>query len=101
MTDLLAALERSVSEAKGRKASGTKKSAKEKAGRKDTKRATKSGLTALTTKLDIPGRSSMTRDQLAAAVRKVSWPRRDQQECCFPARGQHWCWSRRRHRAAA
>ncbi|WP_103382899.1 non-homologous end joining protein Ku [Pseudonocardia dioxanivorans] len=96
MSDLLAALERSVSEAKqsragaGTKATGKKATEKKATGEKSTKKsgsrssrtkagkapdlrdATKAELTALARELDVPGRSSMTRDELAAAVRKAS-----------------------------
>ncbi|GEL22901.1 non-homologous end joining protein Ku [Pseudonocardia sulfidoxydans NBRC 16205] len=99
MSDLLAALERSVEQARGRtpgtgrkkapgkKTPGTKspgkkppqkQTARKKAAGKKTGKApdidgaTKTELTALAKKLDIRGRSSMTRDELAAAVRKAS-----------------------------
>lgn len=83
MSDLLAALERSVAQARGRKPSAGRSSVKKApakkktAGKKSKKTpdldaATKSELTALAKKLDIRGRSSMSRDELAAAVRKAS-----------------------------
>ncbi|MGD9990894.1 Ku protein [Pseudonocardia sp.] len=86
MSDLLAALERSVEQARRRKPGGGSSTArngsaskKKTSGRKratrravDLDTATKSELTALARKLDVPGRSSMTRDELAAAVRKAS-----------------------------
>jgi len=88
MADLLAALERSVAAAKsgrprGSGASDEKKSAKKSDQQKGTKRkgkkgeldldaASKAELAAAAKELDISGRSTMTRDELAEAVRKAS-----------------------------
>lgn len=81
MDDLLAALERSVADARAGRPRGTgtsaaKKSAKKGAMRKGTKRtadgASKAELAATAKKLDISGRSTMTRDELAEAVRQAS-----------------------------
>lgn len=68
MTDLLAALERSVADAKA----ATKKGKKQKVRKRDLDDASKADLTVAAKKLDIKGRSSMTRDELAAAVRRAS-----------------------------
>jgi DNA end-binding protein Ku len=92
MTDLLAALQRSVEAARGKggsgseqagaeKRSGSKKAGKERSGEKagkeekrekDLGSATKSELLERARELDVSGRSSMSKEQLADAVRKAS-----------------------------
>jgi DNA end-binding protein Ku len=87
MADLLAALERSVADAKAGRPRGTesssstkssqKKSTTKKKGKKqnddlDLDTASKAELAAAAKELDISGRSTMTRDELADAVRKAS-----------------------------
>jgi DNA end-binding protein Ku len=100
MSDLLAALERSVADAKaGRRSSGAggeekdaeksdqksdrksdrkggersrKKGAKAKKGTPDLDEASKAELAATAKELEIKGRSTMTRDELTAAIRKAS-----------------------------
>ncbi len=82
MADLLAALERSVEDAKaGRRgragtaeAGAKKKGKKEKKGKKkpDLDGASKADLAAKARDLDIKGRSTMTRDELADAIRQAS-----------------------------
>jgi DNA end-binding protein Ku len=89
MADLLAALERSVADAKAGRPRGsgtssstkssrttakksTKKKGKEQNDDLDLDTASKAELSAAAKKLDISGRSTMTRDELADAVRKAS-----------------------------
>jgi DNA end-binding protein Ku len=81
MSDLIAALERSVTEARGGRPSGADgKQRKQKAGeagrrsdgKADLSGASKAELTALARKLDVPGRSSMNRDELERAVAEAS-----------------------------
>jgi DNA end-binding protein Ku len=83
MTDLLAALQRSVEAARGKdgsgseqagaaKGSGSKKAGKEEKREKDLGSATKSELLERARELDVSGRSSMSKEQLADAVRKAS-----------------------------
>jgi DNA end-binding protein Ku len=83
MADLLAALERSVAEAKAGRPRGSGKPDEKKSAQKGTKRkgkkgnldvdgASKAELAAAAKELDISGRSTMTRDELAEAVRKAS-----------------------------
>ncbi len=80
MSDLIAALEASVAEARGgRKPAGTKP---RKAGGKKTRKAepeapdlselSKADLTAMARDLDVPGRSSMNRSELERAVAKAA-----------------------------
>jgi DNA end-binding protein Ku len=85
MSDLIAALERSVAEARGgrkpdAKADGGKSGKKAEAkrgkdgkdGAPDLSGASKAELTKLARDLDVPGRSSMNRDELERAVAKAS-----------------------------
>jgi DNA end-binding protein Ku len=90
MSDLIAALEASVAEARGgrkpgggtdggtdRKAAGRKSGTKDgkqdgKDGTVDLSGASKAELTKLARELDVPGRSSMNRDELERAVAKAS-----------------------------
>jgi DNA end-binding protein Ku len=82
MSDLLEALQRSVEEARGRQPSGSGKArsgkGRAKASRKkadsatpDLGSATKSDLLRIARELDVAGRSSMTRDELAQAVEET------------------------------
>ncbi|MEK6440763.1 non-homologous end joining protein Ku [Pseudonocardia sp. T1-2H] len=93
MTDLLAALQRSVEAARGKGGSGAEragaekrtgsrkagkekksgeKAGKERAEEKDLRSATKSELLERARELDVSGRSSMSKEQLADAVREAS-----------------------------
>ncbi|MGI5131577.1 Ku protein [Pseudonocardia sp. CA-107938] len=73
MADLLAALERSVADAKaGRRSDPTPKKSGGKKSKAKTDKASKADLAAKAKELDIKGRSTMTRDELAEAVRKAS-----------------------------
>ena len=80
MADLLAALERSVEDARagrrgraGTAEAGAKKKGKKKGKKKpDLDGASKADLAAKARDLDIKGRSSMTRDELADAIRQAS-----------------------------
>jgi DNA end-binding protein Ku len=92
MSDLLAALQQSVEAARGKgdpgsekagsetsgkgkarsRTTGKKTAGKERKGDTDLESATKSQLLERARELDVSGRSSMSRDQLADAVRKAS-----------------------------
>jgi DNA end-binding protein Ku len=67
MSDLIAALERSVTEARG-----GRKPQKEKKGSKDLSGLSKTELTEMARELDIKGRSSMTREKLEKAIAAAS-----------------------------
>jgi DNA end-binding protein Ku len=81
--DLVAALRASVEAARSRRRGGTKKAVAKPAGKatadnvpaKDLAKAPKGELLKLAKELDIRGRSSMTRDELAEAVRKAEQDR--------------------------
>ena len=75
MSDLIAALERSVAEARGGRKRGDGADDRSNGSRKqkaDLSGASKAELTALARELDIPGRSSMNRNELERAVAAAS-----------------------------
>jgi DNA end-binding protein Ku len=79
MGDLIAALERSVAEARGGRSGAAAKADRTKDGKKGSKEgqvdlssASKAELTEMARELDVPGRSSMNRDELERAVAKAA-----------------------------
>jgi len=72
MTDLIAALERSVADARGGKKKSGKSAKASSDGAPDLSELSKADLTAMARELDVKGRSSMSRAQLEKAVAAAS-----------------------------